>query len=99
VYKRQRFDSLHFETCYYQGIEFCIEKGLQLFEPGTQGEHKIARGFEPTLTFSTHYVNDAAFHQILSEHLTRERAAVNHYAAELTTHVPFHRQAHLDALP
>jgi len=89
-----RFDSLHFETCYYQGIEFCIEQGLQLFEPGTQGEHKIARGFEPTLTYSAHYVGNTHFHQILSDHLIRERQAVDHYAAELTAHTPFHRQTH-----
>ncbi len=90
----QRFDSLHFETCYYQGIEFCIEKGIQIFEPGTQGEHKIARGFEPSLTYSAHHVNNADFHRVLSEHLIRERSATDHYAAELTAHIPFHRQAH-----
>ena len=53
------YHSLHFETCYYQGIEFCIEHGLQRFEPGTQGEHKIARGFEPALTWSAHCIADA----------------------------------------
>ena len=46
------FHSLHFETCYYQGIDYCIANGLRSFEPGTQGEHKISRGFEPTLTWS-----------------------------------------------
>ncbi len=89
---RANYDSLHFETCYYQGIEFCIERGLQLFEPGTQGEHKIARGFEPTLAYSGHYVREARFQQALAEHLHREREAVNGYAAQLRQHLPFHRQ-------
>ncbi len=50
------FHSLHFEACYYQGIEFCIEQGIQTFEPGTQGEHKISRGFRPTATWSYHWM-------------------------------------------
>ncbi len=50
------YHSLHFETCYYQGIDYCIEKKLQRFEPGTQGEHKVPRGFVPTLTSSAHYI-------------------------------------------
>ena len=54
------YHSLHFETCYYQGIDYCIEHGLQRFEPGTQGEHKIARGFEPALTWSAHWIANAA---------------------------------------
>ena len=55
------YHSLHFETCYHQGIEFCIERGVKRFEPGTQGEHKVSRGFEPTLTWSAHYIADARF--------------------------------------
>ena len=47
-------NALHFETCYYQGIDYCIDKGLQLFEPGTQGEHKISRGFAAATTWSAH---------------------------------------------
>jgi len=87
------YDSLHFETCYYQGIEFCIERGLKLFEPGTQGEHKITRGFEPTLSYSGHYVRDARFHQALAEHLQLERRAVDEYAAQAREHLPFHRES------
>ena len=49
-------DALHFETCYYQGIDYCIEQGLQVFEPGTQGEHKISRGFMPVFTWSAHWL-------------------------------------------
>ena len=85
------YDSLHFETCYYQGIEFCIERGIQLFEPGTQGEHKIARGFEPTLTYSAHRVMDQRFHSVLTDHLMRERQAVDSYAMQMREHLPFHR--------
>ncbi|MGE0113880.1 MAG: GNAT family N-acetyltransferase [Steroidobacteraceae bacterium] len=85
------YDSLHFETCYYQGIEFCIKHGLQLFEPGTQGEHKIARGFEPTLAYSGHYVRDTRFRQALASHLQQERQAVADYVTLAREHVPFHR--------
>ncbi|MGD9843261.1 MAG: GNAT family N-acetyltransferase [Steroidobacteraceae bacterium] len=85
------YDSLHFETCYYQGIEFCIERDLQLFEPGTQGEHKIARGFEPTLAYSAHYVRELRFRHSLAEHLHLERQAIDNYAQQLRVHVPFHR--------
>ena len=86
------YDSLHFETCYYQGIEFCIERGLQLFEPGTQGEHKVARGFEPTLACSGHYIRESRFRQALADHLQWERQAVNEYAAQVREHMPFHRR-------
>lgn len=87
------FDSLHFETCYYQGIEFCIERGLQLFEPGTQGEHKIARGFEPTLAYSGHYVREPRFRQALAEHLRWERQAMDDYAGQVRAHIPYHRDS------
>lgn len=83
------FHSLHFETCYHQGIEFCIERGLQRFEPGTQGEHKISRGFEPTLTWSGHYIADARFRAAIGDYLRREGASVDEYAAVVQQHVPF----------
>ena len=85
------FHSLHFETCYYQGIEYCIEHRLKKFEPGTQGEHKIPRGFEPTLTHSMHYIRDERFRAALRPYLQRERAAVDRYAQTMREHVPFHR--------
>lgn len=87
------FHSLHFETCYYQGIEFCIERGLRYFEPGTQGEHKVPRGFEPTLAHSAHYLRDPRFRHVLADYLERESVAVNDYAEEMRTHIPFHRTA------
>jgi uncharacterized protein len=83
------FHSLHFETCYYQGIEFCIERGLRSFEPGTQGEHKVPRGFEPTATWSLHWIADARFRRLLSKHLVEECAAVDDYIANVREHVPY----------
>jgi hypothetical protein len=85
------FHSLHFETCYHQGIEYAIEQRLERFEPGTQGEHKVARGFEPTETWSAHYIADARFRSAIGEYLVREGAAVDDYAAEIRNHVPFRR--------
>ena len=66
--------SLHFEACYYQGIEYCIERGLKRFEPGTQGEHKLARGFEPTFTWSAHWLADRELRQAVARYLDREAA-------------------------
>jgi uncharacterized protein len=83
------YHSLHFETCYHQGIEFCIERRIARFEPGTQGEHKVSRGFEPTLTWSAHYIADADFRAAISEYLSREAAAVEAYALEVQGHVPY----------
>jgi uncharacterized protein len=83
------FNSLHFETCYHQGIEYCIGQGLQRFEPGTQGEHKVSRGFEPTLTWSAHFITDPAFRDAIARYLAQEGAAVDAYAAEIGEHVPF----------
>jgi predicted N-acyltransferase len=85
------FHSLHFEACYHQGIDYCIEHGLQRFEPGTQGEHKVSRGFEPALTWSAHYIADARFREAIEEHLAREAPAVDAYAAEIDRHTPFRR--------
>jgi uncharacterized protein len=87
----EQFDSLHFETCYYQGIEYCIEQGLAHFEPGTQGEHKVPRGFEPTETWSAHWIADARFERAIDRYLDEERAAVDQYIRQVQDHVPFHR--------
>ncbi|NBW89770.1 MAG: GNAT family N-acetyltransferase [Gammaproteobacteria bacterium] len=83
------FHSLHFETCYHQGVEFCIEYGLQRFEPGTQGEHKVSRGFEPTTVYSAHRIKDPRFKTAIADFLRREGDAIDDYAAEVRTHVPF----------
>ncbi len=85
------FHSLHFEACYYQGIEYCIEKKLQRFEPGTQGEHKVPRGFVPTFTHSAHYIADSRFADAIRDYARREARGVDHYAAAVNEHVPYHR--------
>ncbi len=83
------FHSLHFETCYHQGIEFCIERGIGRFEPGTQGEHKVSRGFEPALTWSAHFIRDARFRAAIGAYLEREGESVDEYAQAVQAHVPF----------
>ncbi|HEY0748062.1 MAG TPA: GNAT family N-acetyltransferase [Steroidobacteraceae bacterium] len=88
------FHSLHFEACYYQGIEYCIEKQLQRFEPGTQGEHKVPRGFVPTMTHSAHYIADPRFAAAIRDYAQREARGVDHYAAAVNEHVPYHRAPH-----
>ncbi len=85
------YHSLHFETCYYQGIEYCIEHQLQRFEPGTQGEHKVPRGFVPTLMSSAHYICDQRFAAAIRDFAAREARGVTHYAAAVNEHLPYHR--------
>ncbi len=85
------YHSLHFETCYYQGIEYCIEHGLRRFEPGTQGEHKVPRGFVPTLTSSMHDIVDLRFATAIRDFALREARGVDHYAAAVNEHIPYHR--------
>ena len=86
-------DSLHFEACYYQGIDYCIERGLLCFDPGTQGEHKIARGFEPTRTLSAHWLEHTGFRTAIARYLERERDAIDAYIADSIGHVPYQRAA------
>jgi uncharacterized protein len=83
------YHSLHFETCYHQGIEFCIERRIARFEPGTQGEHKVSRGFEPALTWSGHFIADADFRAAIGDYLGREGVMVDAYAQEVQSHVPY----------
>jgi hypothetical protein len=85
------YHSLHFEACYYQGIEYCIEKKLQRFEPGTQGEHKVPRGFVPTMMSSAHFVADPRFAEAIRDFARREARGVDRYAAAVNEHVPYHR--------
>ncbi len=86
-----RYHSLHFETCYYQGIDYCIEHGLAHFEPGTQGEHKISRGFEPTETWSAHWLSQPQFADAIDTFLNRERAYTDDYIEAVRDHIPFRR--------
>jgi predicted N-acyltransferase len=94
---RADYDSLHFEACYYQGLEYCIERGLRRFEPGAQGEHKIQRGFLPTLTHSAHWIAHPGFRRAIADFLARETPAVREYARELLQHSPYRDEVTLDA--
>ena len=86
---RHNLPGLHFETCYYQGIEYCLREGLRMFEPGAQGEHKIARGFLPVFVRSRHRIADPAFAEALGRWCEEETLAVRRYAATLAAHSPF----------
>ena len=90
---------LHFEICYYQAIEYAIAHGLARVEAGAQGEHKIARGFRPTLTYSAHRILDRRFGAAIARFLAEERAAIEAYAAESARHVPFRADARPLELP
>ena len=83
------YDALHFETCYYQGIDYCIEKGLQVFEPGTQGEHKISRGFSPTATWSAHWLAHPEFANAIEAYLSEEGKHIDRYIDAVDAHLPY----------
>ena len=80
---------LHFETCYYQGIEYCLREGLRIFEPGAQGEHKLARGFLPAFVRSRHWIADPRFGEALREWCDEEAQAVRRHAQAMAAHSPF----------
>ncbi|MFN7673765.1 MAG: GNAT family N-acetyltransferase, partial [Betaproteobacteria bacterium] len=80
---------LHFETCYYQTIEYCIENGLTLFEGGAQGEHKLARGFVPVKCASAHLIKDPRFASAVTDFLRRESNGIEGYVDELNEHQPY----------
>ena len=84
---------LHFELCFYQGIEYCIAHGLRRFEPGAQGEHKLARGFEPVATWSGFWIADSRLRRAVSDFVDREDSAMQDYAGEARTHLPFRQSA------
>lgn len=88
--------ALHFETCYYQGLEYCIEQGLRTFEPGAQGPHKIARGFLPTRTRSYHHIAEPAFRQAIARHLTEEADYRRQAGVMLEARSPFRKDLELD---
>lgn len=85
----EEIPGLHFETCYYQGIGYCIEQGLERFEPGAQGEHKIPRGFLPTATQSCHWIADRRFRHGIADFLERERLLVDDYMERARAHSPY----------
>ena len=85
----EEYDSLHFESCYYQGIEHCIEMKLNKFDPGVQGEHKIKRGFLPVETFSSHWIKDDRFKKAIDDFLIREREHILEYNERCKSLLPF----------
>ncbi len=83
------YDALHFETCYYQGIEYCIRAGKRVFEPGTQGQHKISRGFIPESTWSAHWLGHPEFFSAIGDYLDEERRHVERYMQAVGAHSPY----------
>lgn len=86
------YKSLHFETCYYQGLDYCIEQGLKRFDSGAQGEHKISRGFEPITTYSVHWIKDKRFTKAIQQFVTEEKIAVEQYKQNTTAYLPFKKE-------
>ncbi|MFV2003892.1 MAG: GNAT family N-acetyltransferase [Gammaproteobacteria bacterium] len=86
------YDNLHFEVCYYTGIEYCINNQLQVFEPGAQGEHKIWRGFLPTKTQSAHWIANENFKVAIQEFLHHEAAAMENHGKLLLESSPYKNQ-------
>ncbi|MGM0784990.1 MAG: GNAT family N-acetyltransferase [Pseudomonadota bacterium] len=82
-------DCLHFEACYYQGIEHCLERGLTTFDPGTQGEHKVTRGFAPRRLRSLHHIGDPAFRDAVARFCAEERAHLDAYCRAAEQALPF----------
>ena len=80
---------LHFELCYYQAIDIAIERGLARVEAGAQGEHKLARGYEPTPTWSAHYIPDPGFRRAVADYLAAERRAIAENIEDLNDYTPF----------
>lgn len=83
------FDRLHFECCYYRGIEYCIRHGLARFDAGAQGEHKVARGFEPVVTQSQHWLAHPGFFEAVGDFVAEEKAALVDYREALTEQLPY----------
>lgn len=83
------FDRLHFETCFYQGMEYAIASGLKRFDAGAQGEHKLLRGFEPVITDSWHYLRHPGLRDAVEDFLVEERAGVQRWADEARKVLPY----------
>ena len=83
------YNALHFETCYYQGIDYCIEHNRQRFEPGTQGEHKVARGFLPATTWSAHWLAHPEFYSAIGQYLRAEQRHIDQYVDAVHAHSPY----------
>jgi predicted N-acyltransferase len=80
---------LHFEACFYQGIEFCIERGIDEFDPGTQGVHKLMRGFEPVKSASYHWIADTRCREAIAVFLKQEKRGTDAYQQDARTYLPY----------
>ncbi|UAW99784.1 N-acetyltransferase [Halopseudomonas nanhaiensis] len=87
----EEYDRLHFETCFYQGMELCIAEGLSRFDAGAQGEHKLIRGFEPVLTQSWHKLQPG-LHEAVADFLVRERAGIKAYQQDARSYLPYRQE-------
>jgi predicted N-acyltransferase len=87
----EEINALHFETCYYQGIDYCIQHGIRSFEPGTQGEHKVSRGFTPVATWSAHWLARPEFFTAIDQYLREEKRYVDRYIRAVDDHSPYRR--------
>ena len=85
----KEYDCLHFECCYYQGIDYCIKNNLKKFDPGVQGEHKIKRGFKPTETYSAHWIADERFRTAIDDFVIKEESHIKNYVNEAKKYLPF----------
>lgn len=83
------YHSLHFETCYYQGIEYCIANGISRFDAGAQGQHKLSRGFTPVVTYSAHWLKHPQFNNAIGRFVAQESPAISQYAEQIAAHSPF----------
>ena len=92
----EEYDQLHFEACYYQGIDFCIERGLSRFDAGAQGEHKLKRGFRPHLFESFHWIEDSRLRPAVADFCHREAQAVRAYARQAQQELPLSQGPHPD---
>jgi predicted N-acyltransferase len=90
----EEYNNLHFETCYYQGLEYCLEHQLQRFDSGAQGEHKISRGFEPITTYSAHWIQNPQFSKLIANFLQREEVLIQQYKIDCLQYLPFKTPSH-----
>jgi len=88
----EQYQFLHFETCFYQGIDYCIRHGMTQFDAGAQGEHKIQRGFEPIRTVSSHWIGHPAFADAIGDFLDREQDHVRRYREEAASLLPYKKE-------
>lgn len=89
----QHYEHLHFELCYYQGIDYCIKHKLQTFDPGAQGQHKISRGFLPTKTTSAHWVAHEEFNRLIQRFTEDEKKLIHQHCEELSKSSPYKKTA------